>query len=311
MAKLGYIQVTRQCNQECIICSNPPNEKLLLLKEAKKNVDQIISEGNDGLIITGGEPTLYKFLPELIKYSKEKGLSTRMITNGQKMSDINFVKKLSNAGLNHVHMSIYSSRDSIQSKISKNKDSLKNIIKALNNIESNGKINVDINIAISKINAEYLSTTVKWIVKKYPFIKHFVFNNLDPHMNRATENPEVVPMMKDFELELYRSLKHLDENNKTFRVERVPLCYMSEYEYASTETRKIVKGENRTVYFLDEKNKVTQNMWESEKAPWCKDCSLNEICAGIFGYGRFYSINELNPVFINKNDIIRKIKNAN
>ncbi len=308
MAKLGYIQVTRQCNQRCIICSNPPVEKILTLDAAKRKIDEIVSEGGEGVIITGGEPTLYADLPGLIGYAYERGIAPRVITNGQKLADPEYARSLHDAGLRHLHVSVYSYRPEVQAAISQNDDSLKNIVGTLDNLERFGDVTVDINIAISKPNADHLSETVRWVVGKYPFIRHFVFNNLDPHMNRATEHPEVVPRMHDFELELYRSLRFLESNGKTFRVERVPLCYLPGFEHVSTETRKIVKEEGRTVYFLDQKEKLTQDTWESEKGPNCGICSLNPICAGLFGWGRFYSTDELSPVFVDREKIISKIR---
>jgi len=310
MAKLGYLQVTRHCNQQCIICSNPPIEKKLSLKKAKGKIDEIKSEGGEGVIITGGEPTLYEKLPVLIAYADEKGVFPRIITNGQKMADFKYAKSLKVAGLQHLHLSIYSYRAEIQATISGNKDSLTNIVKTLSNLRKLESITVDINIAISKLNADHLAKTVAWLVKEYPFVQHFVFNNLDPFMNRASENAQhVVPRLRDFELELHRALKILTEKKKTFRVERVPLCYLTEFEFACTETRKIVKEESRTVYFLDKKGKSTQNEWKSEKTSCCDKCSLNDICAGLYGWGRYYSTIELSPVFVSKAEIIKKIKN--
>ncbi len=311
MAKLGYIQVTRRCNQQCIICSNPPTEKKLTLENAKQKIDEIKREGGDGVIITGGEPTLYAELPALIIYALKEGIFPRIITNGQKMADYKYAKSLQDAGLQHLHLSIYSCREKVQATISKNDDSLKNIVKALENLKKLKTIMVDINIAISRLNADHLSETTKWITENYPFVKHFVFNNLDPFMNRASKNPEVIPRLHDFELELYRCLKFLEKNGKTFRVERVPLCYLPEFEFSSTETRKIVKQEARTVYFLDEKGKTIQTKWESEKAQCCSDCYANDICTGIYGRGKYYSIKELSPIFMNKDAIINKIKNEN
>jgi MoaA/NifB/PqqE/SkfB family radical SAM enzyme len=310
MAKLGYLQVTRYCNQQCIICSNPPTEKKLSLKKAKEKIDEIKSEGGEGVIITGGEPTLYEKLPALITYATAQGVFPRIITNGQKMADFKYAKSLKNAGLQKLHLSVYSYRKDVQAAISKKDDSLVNILKTLNNLKKLKSIAVDINIAISKLNADHLAKTVAWLVKEYPFVQHFVFNNLDPFMNRASENAQqVVPRLHDFELELHRALKILTEKQKTFRVERVPLCYLAGFEFACTETRKIIKQESRTVYYLDQKGKSTQNEWKSEKTQACGSCSLNDICAGLYGRGNYYASVELSPVFINKEAIIKKIKN--
>ena len=72
-------------------------------------------------------------------------------------------------------------------------------------------------------------------------------------------------------------MRYLHKTGRTFRVERVPLCYMAEFAHCSTETRKIVKGEERIVHFLDEKGTVRQTDFRHPKAEACKQCSLNEI----------------------------------
>lgn len=308
MAKIGYIQIIRDCNQKCIICSNPTNERILDVKDAKKEINSLKKRGYEGVILTGGEPTIYPYLTDLIRYSLKKGIFPRIVTNGQKLADMNYLKTLKAVGLKHLHLSLFSYHYKVQAKISQNKNSFKNIRRALDNLAKIGGITVDINTAINKFNANHLSKTVDWVIKNYPFINHFVFNNLDPYMNRVAEHPEVVPTLNDFELELHQALKILERNKKTFRVERVPLCYLTDFEHASTETRKIVKVENRTVFFLDEKGEVTQKNWFCKKADFCQQCSLNNICAGLYTRGGFYEENELYPVFVDSQKIIKKIK---
>lgn len=307
MANLGYIQLTRRCNQHCIICSNPENENTLSLARAKKEIDDLIKEGYDGIIFSGGEPTLYPELLPVIAYCKKKKISARIITNGQRTADLKFTKGLAGAGLDHVHLSIYSYKPRIQAKLSQNKDSFANIQKSLENFVKLD-ITVDINTAINKYNADHLSRTVRWVVKNYPFIRHFVFNNLDPYMNRASENADTIPCLNDFELELHRALEFLSSNKKTFRVERVPLCYLTDFEHVSTETRKIVKNENRAVYFLDQRGKVSQEDWHYKQGAKCQSCGLKDICAGLYGAGKFYFEEELSPVFSGKEEIIKKIR---
>jgi MoaA/NifB/PqqE/SkfB family radical SAM enzyme len=310
MANLGYIQLTRTCNQECRFCSNPVTGKTISLSDAKKYIDRYIKKGYVGVFLTGGEPTLHPNLADIIHYAQERGIHCRIITNAQKIADIEYLSLLADSGLNHLIVSIYSHQNRIQSFLAKNKNSLCNIKQALRNAEKL-KINVDIATAINKYNANHLAKIVKWLVRDFPFIKHFIWNNLDPLMNRASQNSDTIPQLNDFELELHRAMSLLDKNGCTFRVERVPLCYMSDFQHCSTETRKIVKQEERSIYFLDEKGYVTQKGRRGflgySKAACCKACSLNEICAGLYLGGKYYSLAELYPVFIPKEDIVNKI----
>jgi hypothetical protein len=90
-------------------------------------------------------------------------------------------------------------------------------------------------------------------------------------------------------------------------VEKVPLCYMTDFAWASTETRKIVKGEERIVHFLDRKQTVRQTEWEHVYSAACDVCTLRTICGGLFDRGRGYDPAELSPVFVSREAIVQKI----
>jgi MoaA/NifB/PqqE/SkfB family radical SAM enzyme len=307
MANLGYIQITRVCDQECVFCSNPANQRLIKAEEAKKIVDKYKKSGYDGIIWTGGEPTLYPFLAELIAYAKKKKISSRLITNGQMTADFKYSKSLVDAGLGSVHVSLHSHIPSVQNYLSSNKRSFANIVKTIENLKKLG-VETQIITVINKKNAGHLSRTVEWIIKKFPHIRHFVWNNIDPLMNRASENSFIIPRLNDFELELKKAMDILCASGGTFRVERVPLCYMADYAECSTETRKIVKEEERSVHFLDKKGLVRQTDWQHGKTDCCKVCLVNKICAGLWQMDKYYSSKELYPLFIDPKKIISKIK---
>ncbi len=309
MANLGYIQVTRLCNQECRFCSNPPTKNTISYDEGVQEIQYLLKNGYDGIIFTGGEPTLCENLPQFIQYCCEKKIHCRMITNGQKISDMRYLNVLKDAGLKHLGLSVYSVKPEVQAFLSQNKNSLKNILKALKNIEKSGGITVDIITVINKYNADHLSENVRFLTGHFPFLNHFIWNNLDPTMNRATENPDTIPKLWEFEVELKKAVNFLEQSKKTYRVEKVPLCYMDGFEHASTETRKIVKNEERAVFFLDDKGLVRQKSFEHQKADCCKICTLNEICAGLYEGGKYYSLEELYPVYKDKRAIVKKILN--
>ncbi len=311
MANLAYIQLTRFCNQECRFCSNPPNTRRRSLEEIKKIIDKTLKLGYTGFILTGGEPTLYEDLWKILEYCKKNNIHCRIITNGQRISDFSYLENLYNHGLYHIHLSLYSIRREIQAFLTNNPISLENIIKALNNLGKIGKITVDINTVINKYNAGHLYENVDFIVKNFNFVQHFVWNNLDPLMNRASKNKDTIPRLNDFELQLHKAMEYLRKKNKTFRVERVPLCYMTDFAEFSTETRKIVNKEERIVYFLDKKGVRRQKkpeMWFYDKARCCSVCGLNNICAGLYQMDKFYFSKELSPVFINEDKVIKRIK---
>lgn len=307
MANFGYIQITRACNQECVFCSNPPMEGLIELNEAKKVIDDYKKANYKGIIWTGGEPTLYPFFPELIAYAKSKKINSLLITNGQKTANFKYLKSLTDAGLNHVEISFHSHIPRIQNYLSGNKNSFNNLVKTINNLKRL-KIETQVITVINSKNANHLSKIVIWFIKKYPHIKHFIWNNIDPTMNRAAENKFIIPRLNDFEMELKEAMDLLIGAGKTFRAERIPLCYMADYAQFSTETRKIVKKEERSVHFLDKKGRVRQTNWSYKKTDCCKICFFNKICAGLWEMDKYYDSKELSPIFLNPEIVINKIK---
>ena len=123
-------------------------------------------------------------------------------------------------------------------------------------------IRVQINTVINHYNETHLDKTVKFLVRHFPKIRHFVWNNLDPEMMRKTETAwSTLPNFDNFKLSLNEALKFLQDSGRTFRVEKMPLCYIRGFEWASVETRKIVKDEERIVYFLDFRETIHETHW--------------------------------------------------
>lgn len=307
MANLAYFQVMRDCNQYCRFCSNPPTHKEHSIEEGFRFIDDIMAKGWDGLILTGGEPTLSDRLPEYLRYCRDRGFPTRIITNGQRLADPDYARSLKEAGLGHAHISLHSVRPDVQAFLTQTPASLPNQIRALDNLAALGGIEVQINTVINKYNADHLDENVSWLTDRFPFIRHFVWNNLDPRMNRATRNRDTIHRLADVELTLHRAMSRLARLGKTFRVEKMPLCYLHGFEHVSTETRKIVKDEVRRVAFLDKRGDFFQDDFRYGKAEVCGPCSLKEICGGLFEMDHYYSSRELHPVFVPRQPIVDRI----
>lgn len=307
MANIGYIQVVRHCNHFCGFCSNPTTPYVHTFETMKVLVDDFIERDYFGVILTGGEPTLHPELPRIARYASEQGLHVRMITNGSRLSDPNFAKAMAEAGLELVHVSVYSVREDVEAKLRAMPGTLERAFAAIRNAHEYG-IEVNINCVINKLNADHLDENIRYFIEHHPYIRHFVWNNLDPSMGRAEVNQaEYLHNLADFEVSLHRAMRLLNDSGRSFRVEKVPLCYMTEFAWASTETRKIVKGEERIVHFLDAKQTVRQTDWEHAYAESCDICSLRTICGGLFDRGDAYDPAELYPVFVSRNAIVEKI----
>lgn len=306
MANIGYIQMVRHCNQNCGFCSNPETPWFHGESEVRALIDDFAERNYFGVIFTGGEPTLTPILPEMIAYAGERGLHTRLITNGQKLADLAYVTRLQAAGLQHVHVSVHSHKRALEDFLTGTPGSLAWAEQALTHL-AGSTIRVDVNIVINRYNADQLHETIDWFAAHYPHVRHFIFNNLDPSIGRAHTNQYFAPTFRQMEFSLQRAMTTLAQDGRTFRVEKVPLCYLPGFEHCSTETRKIVKAEERIVHFLDEKGTVIQQQWGHHHAEVCGVCTLRALCAGLFTRGEAYDEAELTPVFVDPRPIVKRI----
>ncbi len=306
MANIGYIQLVRHCDQACRFCSNPATPHVLTLDDARAQVDELVRRGYFGVVLTGGEPSLSPIAPQVTRLAADRGLHVRMITNGGRLSDAALAAELVEQGLNHFHLSIHSGDAAVQDHLTGTAGSFHRAMTALENLGRLGA-SVDINTVINRHNADHLDATVRQLAGRFPFLRHFVWNNIDPSIGHARKNPDVRARLADFELSLHRAMAWLARSGRTFRAERIPLCYMVEHAHCSTETRKIVKGEERIVNFLDEKGTVRQTDFGHAKAAVCGDCSLDAICAGLYDADGWYDADELHAVFVSAEAIIRAV----
>jgi MoaA/NifB/PqqE/SkfB family radical SAM enzyme len=306
LANLGYLQLTRGCLQACRFCSNPPTGIELTPDEMKREIDQLVEFGYDGVILTGGEPTSSPLLFPALGYAREKGLYSRMITNGQRLSNKDFFRRAVDAGLTHVHVSLHSHRREVHDFITQYPGAWDHLVKTLSHVPEMG-ITSDINTVINTYNADHLHEIVVWLTDRFPFIRHFVWNNMDPDGNRAEENPDCIPKHHEFLVSLELAMEYLHATGRTFRAERVPLCYMRRFAWASTEARKIIKEEERCIRFLDRKGFIRQLEFLHGKGSACEACRFDPICAGMFSMAKTYDERELSPVFEDPLPVIRRV----
>lgn len=82
--KISAVIFTQGCNFRCPYCHNPE----LFSRSAETTVSALLEflkkrKGKlDGVVITGGEPTIHKDLPELIKQIKDMGFYVKLDSNG-------------------------------------------------------------------------------------------------------------------------------------------------------------------------------------------------------------------------------------
>jgi pyruvate formate lyase activating enzyme len=160
---VSFVIFTQGCNFRCPYCFNP--EMARFYDESDNNSQRIEEILNllekerdlyDGVVISGGEPTVHKGLPEFLSKIKELGLAVRLETNG---TNPRMISKIINLGLvDYVALDL---------KAPLEKGKYKDITGVSINTPILGKINQSIRI-LSKSGVDYeIRTTL--IKEKHSF----------------------------------------------------------------------------------------------------------------------------------------------
>lgn len=113
------LALTYGCNNCCEHCYNEPERgrNQLSLDEWKMVLDKLNEIAVPHVIFTGGEPTLVPYLPDLIDYADTLGMVTGLNTNGRRLKDAAFVKRLKEGSLDHVQITLESIHPEIHDKM--------------------------------------------------------------------------------------------------------------------------------------------------------------------------------------------------
>ena len=99
----GALVLTSACNLECSFCYAAvevfQKPKTMSLAEAKRSIDFMKSIGIETYTLLGGEPSVFKHLPEVIRYSQHQGLAPWIVTNGVRTADPKYLAEIVAAGL--------------------------------------------------------------------------------------------------------------------------------------------------------------------------------------------------------------------
>ncbi|KYK38823.1 MAG: radical SAM protein [Theionarchaea archaeon] len=109
---LANIDLTNRCNMHCPICFADTSSEYLYEPSYEEIVDMLINLRSEKPVpckavqFSGGEPTVRKDLPEIIKKARELGfMQVQIATNGLKLAEsTEYCQKLRDAGLNTVYL---------------------------------------------------------------------------------------------------------------------------------------------------------------------------------------------------------------
>jgi len=168
--------LTYRCQNRCEHCYNEPRElNELTVEQWKTIISKLWRIGIPHVVFTGGEPTLYPGLKDLIVKSEEFGQVTGLVTNGRKLREPGFLKELVDKGLDHVQITVLSHREKVHDMLVGEQGAWKETMDGLKMALSED-VYLTTNTTIMRSNAPEIEATMRFLVSLG--VKHIAFNGI-------------------------------------------------------------------------------------------------------------------------------------
>ena len=162
MLRLGF-----RCNQDCGFCWQgrdwpAPNDELYWTW-----LDEIGRSGAESITISGGEPTLYRRLPELIERAHSvHGLRVTLQTNAIQLAKSGYAQSLADAGLDTMLVSLHAADAALSDRMTRAPNTYVRTIAGIH-AALRAKIKVGFNCMVERENVAELPALAELIVREF------------------------------------------------------------------------------------------------------------------------------------------------
>lgn len=146
--------ITLKCNQRCKFCHRFNGNTTMDFEDIKKVIDKLTEEGVTNITFTGGEPFLHTNIIDIVKYAKEKGVKSKIISNGKILATDPDKKKIYQY-LDSLTLSLDTIDNKLNEEIGRGYDHFDNVKAVLESLKRNS-LKVNINTVVSKMNLDKL-----------------------------------------------------------------------------------------------------------------------------------------------------------
>ena len=177
---LAIIDVTNRCNLRCPVCFanaaaagyvyEPTKEQIRFMLENLRKNEPVPATA---LQFSGGEPTIRKDLPELIKMAKEVGFRhVEVNTNGIRLAEsVEYCKTLKEAGMSTVYLQFDGLTPEVY-KFTRGLDLVEKKMKAIENLREAGVDSIVLVVTLIKgVNDHQLGDIINFAVENFDVVR--------------------------------------------------------------------------------------------------------------------------------------------
>ncbi|MDX6769352.1 MAG: radical SAM protein [Elusimicrobiota bacterium] len=272
------------CQAKCPFCYNPElTPELVRWKLSLEQVAQLLvaerAKGYDGVTFSGGEVTLLKELPAMLKLARKAGYEEAgIITNGLLLADPGYAGLLREAGLTFACVSIHGADAGLHDKMVEVPGAFEKVLSALDNLRG---IPLVLNFVLTAENMSCLPDFIRRFAPDDRFheiqvyLPHYEGLMADNQARLRLKVADAKPVLKAAVLEAER----LAAGHKV-RIYNAPPCTLPEFK---DRLRNWAREEGESL-LVDpagmKENAFAQERRARVKPEACASCSLDAVCLG-------------------------------
>ena len=291
------IKIGFKCNNFCQFCVQGEKRykyENRTLEQIRQALFEAKEQGVEGVVFTGGEPTIHPDILAVVKYAHDLGFKNIQIqSNGRMFAYLEFCKKLILAGANEFSPALHGSKPEIHDELTNSPGAWQQVVQGIKNLKFLGQY-VLTNTVINSKNYHDLPNLAQLFVNLSVDQFQFAFVHI---LGTAAKNKDwIVPKMSEAMPYIKKGLDIGIAARKKVMTEAIPYCLMQGYEDYIAEKimpeTKIVDAEGVIENFSD--YRLNKGKAKREE---CKICKYFQVCEGPWKeYPEIYGWEEFQPI---------------
>jgi MoaA/NifB/PqqE/SkfB family radical SAM enzyme len=291
------LSVTTRCNSRCRFCITGPECVPITdldLTEAEAYLRQNAGQGFEAASLVGGEPTLYRRLPELLELIRRTGYPmTQMFTNGRRMAKRSFAEWLVAEGVGYFVVSLHGPDPEIHNYLTGAPRAFEQAVEGIRNLKQLGQ------------PVQILSVVLRPNVRRVPEMVDLALqlgvDSLDiaglcPYGVAAKNFDELAVRYEEARPHIREAVVKAQEAGLEIFLEGFPFCAVRPYErlcveYPATREEKLL-CQGRDIEDYD----ACLNSAKT-RPPQCDGCTAAHVCGGVYmGYLDAFGAGDVRPL---------------
>jgi len=157
--------ITKACNMNCLHCYENAGTKSndeLTPEQIHQGIDILADAGVTILAFSGGEPTIHPNIKEFIKHAYERGMYVAIATNGYVLANKVVVRKLKEAGLGYVQISLDGLNPNTHDSFRRVPGAWEHAVQAIKNSVEEGLF-VEVATTVTKYNINEIPKMIEFV----------------------------------------------------------------------------------------------------------------------------------------------------